>query len=278
MRLHEDPVEATPPRTTFFKVRVALLLAILAGVLLYAWRDVRSRSLRNDWTRTLDVAVVLVGADLDPSLAASLRDRAAVLEDVLADELARRNPGAPRPFDVEVHEAPVVLAPPVLGSGDDGEPGVLDAARHAWDLHRFTSALDDAARLDRRYDTRIYVLARPPSGARRRDIEGIGEQGGRVGVIEVELDDTMIDFALFVAAHELMHTLGASDRYDAAGEPLVPDGLAEPDRHPPFPQVATEVMARHRAIAPGRSVPPDGLDELVVGDVTAREIGWLGPR
>ena len=37
-----------------------MLLVILAGVLLYAWRDVRSRSLRNDWSRTLDVAFVFV--------------------------------------------------------------------------------------------------------------------------------------------------------------------------------------------------------------------------
>jgi hypothetical protein len=98
-----------------------------------------------------------------------------------------------------------------------------------------------------------------------------------VGLVEVELDATMVDFALFVAAHELLHTLGATDRYDDAGEPLVPEGLADPDLEPRYPQHATEVMARHRAVAPGRSKPPESLDELVVGDTTAREIGWSTP-
>ena len=45
----------------------------------------------------------------------------------------------------------------------------------------------------------------------------------------------MADFALFVAAHELFHTLGATDKYDASGAALVPSGLAEPDLNPLVP-------------------------------------------
>jgi hypothetical protein len=105
-------------------------------------------------------------------------------------------------------------------------------------------------------------------------VEGVSQQGGWVGIVEVELDESMVDFALFVATHELLHTLGASDKYDANGT-IVPDGLAEPDRSPLYPQRFVEVMARHRPIAPGHEVPPDSLTELRVGAVTAREIGWL---
>lgn len=270
----DRPTEERPRSRsrTFFRVRVAVLLAILAGVLLYAWRDVRSRALRNDWTRTLDVALVVVAADLDPDLAAALRARAEVLEDVLAAEMERHRSGGPRPFDVEVAVAPVALAAPA-----PPEEGLAEAARFAWDLHGFTSAADDAAALAGRHDARIYLLARPPStSSRRRAIEGLGQQGGRIGVIEVELDETMVDLALFVATHELMHTLGAGDRYDTEGHPLVPEGLADPERVPLFPQEAAEIMARHRAVTPHRSVPPESLDELVVGDATAHEIGWRG--
>jgi hypothetical protein len=261
------------PSRTFFRVRVAVLLLILAGVLLYAWRDHRSRTLRNDWSRTLDVALVLVSPDVSPEVAAGLRDRSSALEDLLAEQMQRWRPGAAAPFDVTVLEARVAATPPA-----PPEEGLIAAARYAWDLSRFTSSLDDAAGLDRRFDARIYVLARTPVDARRKSVEGFGEQGGRVGVIEVELDDAMIDFALFVATHELMHTLGASDRYDATGEPQVPDGLADPQRDPLYPQDGAEIMARHRAVSPGRSEPPEALEELVVGELTAREIGWLtGP-
>jgi hypothetical protein len=44
---------------------------------------------------------------------------------------------------------------------------------------------------------------------------------------------------------------------------------------PLYPQRTVEVMARGRVIAPGDEVPPSELDELRVGTMTAREIGWL---
>jgi hypothetical protein len=87
----------------------------------------------------------------------------------------------------------------------------------------------------------------------------------------------MADFALFVAAHELMHTLGASDKYGAVGRARVPEGLADPSRVPLYPQSAAEVMTRNVALSPSRERPPESLDELAVGRATAREIGWLGP-
>lgn len=105
-------------------------------------------------------------------------------------------------------------------------------------------------------------------------VEGESEEGGRVGVVDVELDDSMADFALFVATHELFHTLGATDKYDEAGRTLLPAGLAEPSRVPLLPQAYAEVMARNRPVGPGLEVPPESLDELAVGPATAREIGW----
>jgi len=105
----------------------------------------------------------------------------------------------------------------------------------------------------------------------------MSEHGGRVGVALAELDETTVPLALFVTAHELFHTLGANDRYDAEGRTLVPDGLAEPERIPMFPQRYAELMARNRPLAADREVPPASLDELWVGAKTAREIGWLGP-
>lgn len=267
---------AAPQRRsrTFFRIRVAVLLTILGGVLLFAWRDMRSRALRNDWSRTLDVALVVASTDLDEQVLARLRSRISFLEDRLDQELRRRRPEGPTPFEIHLFEVEAPAAAPPLPEGD----GLVDAAQWSWDLRRFTAALDAAAGIeDRRFDARIYLLAREPIDARKKAVEGIGEQGGRVGLVEVELDVAMVDFALFVAAHELFHTVGAGDRYDAAGEPMVPEGLADPDAVPLFPQARTELMARHRAVAPGVSKPPESLEELVIGDVTAREIGWLVP-
>jgi hypothetical protein len=257
---------------TFFRVRVAVLLLVLAVVLLFAWRDVRRRHGRTSWDRPLAVAIVLVRrTPLDAAAVSAFEDRVAVLDARLAEERRRYQPGALRPFMLTF-----------VGPVDDAEPPpkpagetLLDAAKQAWRRWRWTSAVDSLGALDgSQYDSRIYVSARVPEDAARERVEGESEEGGRLGTVEVELDPSMVDFALFVAAHELFHTLGASDKYDAAGRTLVPSGFAEPDRMPPLPQEFVEIMAENRPIGPSLEVPPDSLLELAVGPTTAAEIGW----
>lgn len=255
----------------FYRMRVTVLLTILVGVALYAWRDYERRQARNDWTQTLEVAIVFV--EREPVSAAAIETaklRADDLATLLGDEMSRYRAGLP-PFRFTVFGPTPYRDPPP----EAGEPGFFSDARFAWQLWRFTSKVDDAAGVsDRTFDARIYVVVTPPRNAKKKQIEGASQQGGKIGVVEVELDETMVDFALFVAAHELFHTLGASDKYDASGNVLVPDGLPEPDLAPVFPQRYVELMARHRAVGPGLTKPPKSLGELRIGPTTAREIGW----
>ena len=79
-----------------------------------------------------------------------------------------------------------------------------------------------------------------------------------------------------VITHELMHTLGASDKYDAANLPLHPQGFAEPERRPLYPQRAAEIMGGRIPLAPGRARMPNSLGEVLVGGYTAAEINWPG--
>src|SRR5512132_328147 len=84
----------------FFRARVAVLLVVLAGVLLYAWKDVSGRRARNDWKRTLHVGLVIVRrGPVDDASIGALRARVRALEDVLAAESARyRGAGSARPI------------------------------------------------------------------------------------------------------------------------------------------------------------------------------------
>ena len=78
-----------------------------------------------------------------------------------------------------------------------------------------------------------------------------------------------------MVAHEVLHTLGATDKYDRrTGQPLVPAGLGEPELEPLFPQQFGEIMAGRIATAPDTAVMADGLDEMLVGALTGLEIGW----
>ena len=253
-----------------YRLRVLLLLSALAVVVLYAAHDVLSRRERNAWRRTLDVALVLVTEPgVDAGAVTALRRRAPELATRLARELRRYRADAPRPFEfVTYGPAPLEVTPPEPGEG------LLAAARYAWNLHRFTSDVDTRALVPSRgFDARLYLVLKPAT--ERAVVEGMSEQGGRVAVARAELDPDTVDLALFVAAHELFHTLGAVDHYGANGFALVPDGLAEPDRAPLFPQQWAEVMARNRPLSAGREARPSSLDELAVGPSTAREIGWV---
>ncbi|HET9960394.1 MAG TPA: hypothetical protein VFQ61_38145 [Polyangiaceae bacterium] len=263
-----------PPRTNwFFRVRVSILLGILLLVLGWAARDMQQRRARNAWEAPVRVALVVLRlGPTEPAGVHRLMLRTRALEQRLSDEFRRYHPGAPNMFRFETFgPLEITHAPP----SDTGNT-LLERAIHAFSLWRYTTAVNTSARLDSRdFDARLYLVIEPTQGG-QQFVEGFSEDGGRIGVARVNLDPTTVDLSLFVAGHELLHTLGARDKYDAAsGFTLIPDGLAEPDRYPLYPQRGAEVMARNRVLMPGAERPPEALGELFVGRATAREIGWL---
>ncbi len=264
--------EEKPGRGLFFKIRVTLLLGVLALVLLYAWHDVTSRRARTSWDHTLEIAVVVLRRDaVDPEAIRLLEARLHPLEERMTEELHRYRPDAPPPFAFRFFGPVDVEEDPPSAEGD----GIVDLATHAYRLSRYLARVDDTVSLpSRAYDARIYVTAKRPRRDDRTLVEGVSEEGGRVGNVTVELDDGMADFALAVVGHELFHTLGATDKYDPAGHPMIPEGLAEPDREPRFPQRFVEIMTRSRPLGGGAEQIPEAIDDLAVGPTTAKEIGW----
>jgi len=78
-----------------------------------------------------------------------------------------------------------------------------------------------------------------------------------------------------VIAHELLHTLGATDKYDLrTNQPVLPDGFAEPDREPLYPQSFAELMGGRIPVSTTESTTPESLEKVIVGGKTASEIGW----
>jgi hypothetical protein len=85
-----------------------------------------------------------------------------------------------------------------------------------------------------------------------------------------------------VIAHELLHTLGASDKYDPQSlAPVFPEGYAEPDRQPRHPQRLAEIMAGRFALAEGQLAMPERLGQTLIGPHGGRDrpaAGRLKPR
>lgn len=270
-RVERERVAAERARiATRKRLRILALIVVLACVVLYAVRDYRSRTARNNWDHTLEVAIVLVDdGTVDRVAVEMLKNRTQALAERLTLEAHRYAPEVPAPFHFTV-KGPVLgaKAPPAPVS-----PGFFSNMQYAWDLHKYTGAVDTLATLDPDvYDSRVYVSLR--NGNHGSAVEGASQANGRVGTVDAELDRSMIDTTLFVIAHELFHTLGASDKYDDKGHCRIPEGLAEPDRMPLYPQAFAELMARNRAVGLGEETIPVSLDELAVGLKTAQEIRW----
>lgn len=262
----------------FRRLRMAVLLAGLVAAGVWALQTTHRRASRTDWSRTLRVAVVVLRHGPVPETAIdALVARIPALASVLDAEF-RRHTGreTATPFLLLPVGVVDVPAPPPAGLPD---PVFLERAEHALSLWLYLDDVHDTLGMDPDdYDARLYVVAR--SGVRTggsRFVEGEAEAGGEVGIVHAVLADDTIDGTLIATAHELFHLLGATDKYDADGHPLIPDGLPEPDRTPLFPQRFVEVMAGAIALGPGDSRPAWRLDQLRVGPVTAAEIGWT-PR
>jgi hypothetical protein len=119
------------------------------------------------------------------------------------------------------------------------------------------------------FDVRLIVALRN-NEARR--VEGLGEAGGSIGLIDGNAGDTKITLELVALAHEFLHCLGAKDAYDEQGHAL-PRGIVEPERG--YPQNFAEVMVGEVPLTPNQGRIPKSLDEVRIGDETAREVGWI---
>ncbi len=81
-----------------------------------------------------------------------------------------------------------------------------------------------------------------------------------------------------VIAHELLHTFGASDKYDLATlQPIYPAGYAEPALRPRLPQSKAEIMGGRTPVDELNAEIPASLADTVIGAETAQEIGLLRP-
>ena len=102
----------------------------------------------------------------------------------------------------------------------------------------------------------------------------VGLRGGLIGIINAFADADYGGSNRVVITHELMHTLGASDKYTADNRPQHPAGYAEPWRDPLYPQRLAEIMGGRIPLGPGKLRMPESLAEVLVGPVTAAEINW----
>ncbi|MGE0583176.1 MAG: hypothetical protein AB7P31_13725 [Steroidobacteraceae bacterium] len=252
-------------------LRVTFLLLVLVAVASTAWLD---RVTTRDWKTPLWVGLYPIAADDDAITQAYLAglSRAPFLpiEQFFAAE-SRNYAVAQPPVHIELYPR-AVTPPPELPA----EAGPLRTALWSlalrWYAWRATSDAGGAPP-----SIRIFVLFHSPRGQPVLP-HSRGLAKGLVGVVHAYADRDHEGANNVVIAHEFLHTLGASDKYDPASlQPRWPEGYAQPRRTPRFPQPLAEIMAGRRALSDREAEMPASLDEVVVGAATAREIAWVTP-
>ena len=61
----------------------------------------------------------------------------------------------------------------------------------------------------------------------------------------------------------------------ATGQPLYPIGYAFPNQQPLFPQAKAELMAGHIPLSAAKSKMQKHLEQTLINELTARELGWI---
>ena len=253
------------------QVRILILLVILLIVAVRAWED---RASSTSWKAPLWVGLFPVSADDSPitqKYVDTVRPEDFTdIEEFFAGQAKRFGRGLDQPVRIELYPVSAER-PPAL----EPRAGMLAAAWWSLKLRWFASHATPAGRT--KPTIRLFVLFHDP--ARLQTLpDSHGMQKGLVGVVHVFADRTLAGSNHVVIAHELLHTLGATDKYVlGTGEPIFPIGFADPTANPRFPQAQAEIMAGRRALSPTQFQIPGSLRETVVGPATAAEIRWTVP-
>ena len=251
----------------FKAVRISILLFILFFVSVSTWLT-QARS--TDWNNSLWIKIYPINAD-GSTEAARYIDELRVrdfegIETFLTRETGRYEQTLSRPVRVELGE-PVAEQPPDLPA----EPNVLSVMMWSLKMRWWASSVA-GAQDDIDPDVRIFVRYHRPTLAVTLE-NSVGLQKGMVGIVNGYASRSHRGRNNVIIAHEFLHTLGATDKYSPInGHPIGPDGIAEPDRVPLYPQRFAEIMGGRIALAENDSEIPSSLKYAVIGPVTASEI------
>lgn len=253
----------------FKALRIFILLTILAAVAAGTWRTQTSAV---QWKYTLPVNVYPINGDGSAAAEAYLRtlsvDDFKPIEAFMQAQASRYGRDAKASIEVRLGQPIPVQPPPPPVHG-----GVLDVV--LWSLKMRWWAYRHGETVGPGPQVKMYLLYFDPAQTKRLD-HSTALQKGLVGRVNVFASAAMARQNNIVIAHEFLHTLGATDKYDFANnQPIFPDGYAEPQRVPLLPQAYAEIMAGRTPLTRTEAELPASLNRVLIGEKTAREINWL---
>lgn len=252
----------------FKALRIFILLLILASVALSTWR---ARTHSVEWKYTLPVNIYLINGDGSEAVAEYLRGLTVKdfksIETFMLDEAQRY--GRTSNASIEVKMGGIIeTQPPEPPRNGNTLEVIVWSLKMRWWAYRNTDTVGPSTQV------KMFLLYFDPVQSQRLG-HSTGLQKGMIGRVNVFASRDMAGQNNVVTAHEFLHTLGATDKYNpATNQPGYPEGYADPDLLPLHPQRFAEIMAGRIPLSQTEAVTPANLSDVLIGDKTAQEINW----
>ncbi len=256
-------------RKVFKIVRIFILSMILIGVALGSWLTSKRST---DWEQPLWIAIYPINADNSRITQQyinelELEDFQAI-EEFMSEEAKAFKLSLKHPFTLKLAPQVESLPPEPPESGATWEIIIWSLKLRYWayQVNTFQGPAPHIRIFVKYYD----VKNQQPLA------HSLGLPQGMLGIINAFATKKMTPSNDVVITHEILHTLGATDKYDlASGLPVFPEGYAEADRQPRYPQEMAEIMAGKIPVSEDKIAIPRGLHQVIIGTQTAHEILWL---
>lgn len=254
-------------------IRSIRQLVLLTVALAIAGGSYLTRARTTRWEEPLWVTIYPIVAD-DRQVTQSYVERLtpkhfAAIERFMEQETARYGVDIARPIRIDVGDVVTSLPPEPPFGGNPLEVMWWSLNMRLW----ASEALRDQRGAPP--DIRMFVIYHDPA-IMPRVPHSVGLQKGMLGVVHVFAAGEMKGANQFVITHEMLHTLGATDKYvPETNLPIFPIGYAEPDASPRHPQRYAEIMGGRIPISASESRIPTSLRHARVGAATALEIRWI---
>jgi len=250
-------------------IRACLLFAFLIVV---GFVSLTQLVYSRNWTKTLQVTVFPINADghlVTGEYINSLSNNTfSIIDKWAIREAERHDLDLQQPFKVTLGEQIDTLPPPWP---DNANPVAVLFWGMRFRFWAWKNTPDDGGDL-----TRIRMFVMYQEG--EEDIplrHSLGMQKGLMGLVHAFALHDQTDQNNVVIAHEMLHTVGALDKYSEFGSPQWPAGFANPQREPLFPQRYAEIMAGRIPTANGTHYMAKSLRSTQVNQFTANEINWI---
>lgn len=247
-----------------------MLLIILATVVQQTLLDKADLQ----WKDNFYVALYPINADSSAEVGAYIQSLTRAdfepMAEYFAQEGARYKLGLRRPIELQLGEQVIDIppAPPIAGN-------VLNTI--IWSLKFRLFAWQNSPKVNVAPDIKLYLLYHNPSTHPVLS-HSTAIDKGRIGRVNLFGERSYAKQNLVITAHELLHTLTATDKYNLTNTlPIYPYGYAEPYKLPLHPQDLAELMGGRIPITQGKAEIPNDLSYTLIGQQTAQEIGWIKP-